>query len=186
MERIEAIDTYLFILINQGIANPLFDLLMPLVTEKWNYLVPSVFGLIIMVIYERDRRRLILFLSLLTVGVGVVDLFGMALKEAFQRLRPCQIQEVRLLGGCTDSFSMPSSHAVNAFFIATLLSFRYRRLWVPFITVALLVALSRVYIGVHYPSDVVVGGLIGLLWALLFSWLEVRLDTILFRRVSSA
>jgi len=78
---------------------------------------------------------------------------------------------VRLLVGCTDSPSFPSNHAVNATVLATLVTLSMPRLWFPVIVLAILVGYSRVYVGVHYPLDVLLGGLLGLVVALVLSWI---------------
>jgi undecaprenyl-diphosphatase len=72
--------------------------------------------------------------------------------------------------------SFPSSHAVNNFAAATLFSYYYRRWTWAFVTYASLVAVSRPYVGVHYPSDALGGAVIGILVCivLLFLWLQIE------------
>jgi undecaprenyl-diphosphatase len=94
------------------------------------------------------------------------------LKALFQRPRPCHlvdgipaVEHVRLLVDCGGGYSFPSSHAVNNFAAATLLSFFYRRWRWAFFLFAALMALSRPYVGAHYPSDIVAGAMVGVLCA---------------------
>ncbi len=181
MEVIRALDERLFFLINRDTANPLFDLVMPFVTEKDHLIIPAIIGLFLMVALERERRKVLLFLSIFFLGLAVADQTGSILKDIFQRVRPCRIYDVRLLSGCTTSYSMPSSHALNAFFGAAFLSGRYRRLSIPFFALAFLIAYSRVYVGVHYPGDVVVGSLIGLLMGLLLVFLHRKVESLFFK-----
>jgi len=101
------------------------------------------------------------------------QLSSSVLKQLFDRARPCHtvngipiVPEVRLLVGCGSGRSFPSSHAVNNFAVATLFVMYYRRWGWAFFTWASLVALSRVAIGVHYPSDILGGALIGVILAL--------------------
>jgi undecaprenyl-diphosphatase len=89
------------------------------------------------------------------------------LKPLFARPRPCHVLEhVRLLVGCGGAYGFPSNHACNFFGTATFFFYFYRKTgWVMFAP-AILIGWSRVYVGVHYPSDAVGGALWGILLAL--------------------
>jgi membrane-associated phospholipid phosphatase len=76
------------------------------------------------------------------------------------------LANVRLLVGCTTLPSFPSNHAVNASALATLAVLYRPRLWLPTTLLALVVGYSRVYVGVHYPLDVLAGGVLGIVVAL--------------------
>jgi undecaprenyl-diphosphatase len=78
------------------------------------------------------------------------------------------LEAVRLLVGCTHSLSFPSSHAANISAQALLFAYLYRPLVFPLFLVAAAVGYSRVYVGVHYPSDVAGGVLVGLITAAVF------------------
>jgi undecaprenyl-diphosphatase len=86
------------------------------------------------------------------------------------------VPDIRLLVGCGGGYSFPSSHAVNNFGVATLLALYYRRAapWV--FGWAVLVALSRPAVGVHYPSDAAAGAAVGLAlgYLLVLSWTSVQ------------
>ena len=84
------------------------------------------------------------------------------LKEYFARVRPCHaLSDLNLPTGPTGTFSFPSNHALNNFAIAIFFSRFYPKLkWILFVT-ASLVAISRVYLGLHYPSDILGGAVIG-------------------------
>ena len=92
------------------------------------------------------------------------------LKEYFARPRPCNaLTDVLTPLGCTGSFSFPSNHALNNFAAAMFFYRLFPKLkWVLFIT-ASLVAISRVYLGLHYPSDIFGGAVIGLAFGYLFA-----------------
>ena len=102
---------------------------------------------------------------LLVLSIIASDQFSSSvLKNLFARIRPCHaLQGVRLLVDCGSGFSFPSSHAVNNFAGATILSHFYRKYAWGWFSLASLIALSRPYIGVHYPSDIAGGAVIG--WA---------------------
>lgn len=92
------------------------------------------------------------------------------LKELFARARPCNaLTDVLTPLGCTGSFSFPSNHALNNFAAAMFFYRLFPNLkWVFFIT-ASLIAISRVYLGLHYPSDIIGGAIIGTAFGYLFS-----------------
>jgi undecaprenyl-diphosphatase len=117
------------------------------------------------------RVRGLRFLVLAVVSVVVADAIGTHIfKYSFLRARPCIVlEDVRLLVGCTKLPSFPSNHAVNACVLATLTSLYLPRLWLPATALAILVGYSRVYVGVHYPLDVLAGSVLGIVVALAFS-----------------
>ncbi len=155
--------------------NVVFDFLMPLITKK-----PYIFfGLAALPFIFKDRQKTILVLCLCAAGLAVGDASANILKHTFERLRPCQsLDSVRLLVGCGGSFSFPSNHSVNAFVIAAVFSHFFRKAAVPMFGIAAVVALSRVYVGVHYPSDVLAGavwaGLVAGVIVIVHKWSSER------------
>jgi undecaprenyl-diphosphatase len=92
------------------------------------------------------------------------------LKELFERVRPCNVlTDVITPIGCAGGFSFPSNHAMNNFAAAVFLLRLFPTYKWIFLVVAALVSLSRIYLGVHYPSDVIGGALIGVAFGYLFS-----------------
>ena len=154
-------DVKVFYLINGTLQNGIFDLLMPILTNLHNWRVPLGGVWIALIIKGGKRERWI-------AGTAVLALFlsdqlsSHFLKPLLSRVRPCHVLSgVRLLVGCPHSYSLPSSHAANCFSIATLFSLEYRRVVLPLMGVALLISYSRIYVGVHYPFDVLSGALLG-------------------------
>ncbi|MGB9701918.1 MAG: phosphatase PAP2 family protein [Candidatus Kapaibacteriota bacterium] len=162
MELFQSIDIYFFKIINISFANPFFDWLMPIITNQHNW-NPIYLFLILFLIVKYKKKGVIIVL-LLIIAVGLTDLISShIIKEIFQRLRPCWTQtEIHLLVPCGAGKSFPSSHAANNFALAYILSYFFKQnKWI-FYILATLVAYSRVAVGVHYPSDVIGGALLGL------------------------
>jgi undecaprenyl-diphosphatase len=99
------------------------------------------------------------------------------LKELFERVRPCNaLADVITPIGCAGGFSFPSNHAINNFAAAVfLLRIFPAYKWI-FLVVAALVSISRIYLGVHYPSDVIGGALIGAGFGYLFSIATIKVE----------
>ncbi len=171
-----AIDRWLFVLINERLANPVFDLLMPPFTD-WNKTVIGwgIFVLLWLLLVIRGGKRGRIVGILVVLLVVASDLISSSMiKMIFERARPCHVingapvvPDIHLLVPCGGGYSFPSSHAVNNFALATFLSFYYRRWRWIFFTYAGLIAMSRVWVGVHYPSDIAAGAVIGALFAFL-------------------
>jgi len=118
--------------------------------------------LIVIPVFSRESRKGLQVLGLCLLALAIADSSANILKHLFERPRPCRIlEDVRLLVGCGRSFSFPSNHAVNAFAVAATFSHFYRKAALPMLFIAFLIAFSRIYVGVHYPSDVIAGALWG-------------------------
>src|SRR3972149_5387557 len=167
MDAITRFDIELFRLINSVWTSPFLDSFMVYVTSKMNFLGAIIVAAVLIWILGKRQDRL--GLVILVAVVLLSDFASNTFKHLFERIRPCSAFEgVRLLVGCGGSFSMPSGHATNIFAAMVFLSARYRRFWPAFIFIAFVVAYSRVYVRVHFPSDVIAGAFLGRVIALLF------------------
>jgi undecaprenyl-diphosphatase len=162
-------DERIFRLLNGNRLHPILDHLLPFATDAGNFILPFVAVAIVIVLVGRVRG--IRFLVLAVVSVVVADAIGTHIfKYSFLRARPCIVLgDIRLLVGCTKLPSFPSNHAVNASVLATLTCLYMPRLWLPATVLAILIGYSRVYVGVHYPLDVLAGSVLGVVVALAFS-----------------
>lgn len=132
-------------------------------------------GLATLLLILRFRRQGMLTAAMTWLALGITDGVGhWLLKPLLHRTRPCYALEAgtfRQLLPAGHSGSVPSLHAANAFAFALLLTLQWPALGVPSCALALLIAVSRVYVGVHWPSDVVAGAILGsavslLIWRL--------------------
>ncbi len=156
------IDTTLFFFLNTSIANAFLDWLMPIVTNKRNLYWPG--GLLALWLLFKGGRDGHITLALVVLAIIFADqLTSSFLKPFTERLRPCKALEgFRLLTHCGSWYGFPSSHAANSAAVATVLSGFFRRGRWPLAILAITIGFSRIYVGVHYPSDVLVGWGIGL------------------------
>jgi undecaprenyl-diphosphatase len=158
-------DTALFYLVNGYGQNSFFDWFMPFMTELKNFTYVLI-ALGVWILW-RERKAGLIFLLFTGLTLTITDqLSSHVLKEIIGRVRPCHVLEnVHMLTDCNTSYSFPSSHAVNIFAAALFLAQPLGRAGPVFFGIAAIVAYSRVYIGIHYPFDVVGGAVIGLLIA---------------------
>ncbi|HVY69961.1 MAG TPA: glycosyltransferase family 39 protein [Verrucomicrobiae bacterium] len=170
MDWLQSFDASLFRFINRDLSNPLLDAVMPLFSSNPLF-IPALGLLAIWILWKGDRHsRLCLVVTLAILTLGNLLVCG-PLKDAINRPRPfVSIPEARVLIGRGGSGSMPSSHAFNWFAAATVVGVYYRRSRRILLPLAALVAFSRVYDGVHYPSDVAVAALLGAGFATLTVW----------------
>lgn len=161
-EFIQSWDVALFRFINDGLANTVFDAVMPFITEVKHF-YPLYALLFILLLWKGGKAGRWCAL-LLALAVLIADpLSSRVIKEEVARTRPCrELTDVRLLVGCGGGKSFPSSHAVNNFAGLVVFGWFFRR-WVWWwLAMALVVGFSRIYVGVHYPFDVLGGALIGM------------------------
>jgi undecaprenyl-diphosphatase len=160
-----SLDVALFHLINGQGHNYFFDWLMPFITDLKNftYVLP-VLGLWVLV---RQKKAGIVFLVFVGLTLAITDQFSShLLKGLVGRIRPCHVLEgVHMLTDCNTSYSFPSSHAVNIFAAVFFLSQPFKGFSPLFYGMAAAVGYSRIYLGIHYPFDVIGGAGIGLLIA---------------------
>lgn len=157
------LDRELFLFFNLKLQNRFFDFLMPFITEFKNWRILFFLIMLAMLIFGRKKERIAVVLLLIVLAVADSSV-NLLLKSWIGRVRPCNVfPQVHLLAGCSHSGSFPSSHAANIFAAGTILTFFYRRVWLIWLAIAVTVSFSRIYVGVHYPLDVVGGAFYGIL-----------------------
>lgn len=174
MEYLIKIDKAIFYFINKTLQNTFFDWLMPFITDFGNFKIPIIIGALLLFILGKKKERV--FIVLLIVSILIADFIAVQFfKKIFMRVRPCNaLPDVHLLVGCTGSYSFLSAHAVNITIFAGLTSYKYRFMIIPSIITAAAVCFSRVYVGVHYPFDVLGGAVVGVLVSIGVIYLDSR------------
>ncbi|MFA4840034.1 MAG: phosphatase PAP2 family protein [Candidatus Neomarinimicrobiota bacterium] len=176
METILRLDTAVFYFLNVKIANALFDRIMPVLTNIV-FLFSIFFVLaVILLIFGNKKIRLAIVISILAVGTSDF-ICARVVKPAFKRIRPSRsLENVHLLVKRGGKYGFPSNHAANVSAGMFVLSFFFRKYRYAFLTFALMIAFTRVYVGVHFPLDVLAGLLLGVLFALFWIgvWTFVR------------
>ncbi|MCL4180112.1 MAG: glycosyltransferase family 39 protein [Verrucomicrobia bacterium] len=177
-----SIDLACFRWINQTLSNPACDLLMPLFSDSKLILLPALVAVPFMLWLGNARLRACLLFAIAAVVLGESLVIG-PLKQAIRRPRPADLlPETRLLVGQGKPRSMPSGHAANSFTVVAVMVWFYRRKALVLLPVAGAIAISRVYNGAHFPSDVLVGAILGTACAGLTIWGADRLWAGLGRR----
>jgi undecaprenyl-diphosphatase len=165
LKNLIQLDSALFYFFNVKLQNGIFDFLMPILTNLDYWRIPLGLMAVLLLIFGKKKGRIAVLL--LVLGITLSDqVCNNLLKPLVGRIRPCNVLEnVHLLVNCTKAYSFPSSHAMNIFTGATLLSFSYRKIKVILFVIATLVSYSRIYVGVHYPFDVLAGVILGIFCA---------------------
>ena len=164
------LDTELFLFLNKLHADWL-DPIMIFISGKITWL-PFYLVLLFLVIKNYKKQSILIIISVILLIICSDQISSSVFKPIFERPRPCHNEAIKDLvylptGHCGGVYGFISSHACNAFalavFITHILKKYYNKIaWVMFIW-ASLVAYSRIYMGVHYPGDTVVGAAVGIL-----------------------
>lgn len=183
-------DEYLLLLLNQTLATPWLDVFFAWISQHRFFSTPLL--LLVLAFFAWRFGRDGVRFWLLTIGLIILgDQLGGLLKYLSAQPRPCAalgetVRQVDTLFdiNCSRRLNgMPSNHALNFFLFTVFTGYVLRwRAWLwGFGTVAVLVALSRVYLGVHYPSQILAGGLLGAALGLLAGWWGVARLAVLQR-----
>jgi len=187
MHALQSLDERLFVLINQQLSADWLDGIMSLASHHYFWI--PVYALLVWWMWKRYQGLIWLPLLSVLLVFGFSDSFSSrVLKPGVARERPFLNEKLhaRLPDGPAGSkHGFVSSHAANTFgiytFAALALGFK-RRKWMVFLGIAALVSYSRVYLGVHYPGDVLSGALLGVLIAVLVYRGMRKLELRLFKR----
>lgn len=159
MEKILNIDNFILEFIRFNIQNNILDKIMPLITKLGDMSILWLIISFIFLINKTYRKYGILIIASLILCIVVCNLI---MKPLFARVRPCDANSImNLLISRPKDFSFPSGHTMSSFAAATIIFSANTKLGVLSLLIATLIGFSRLYLYVHYPSDVLVGLFMG-------------------------
>ena len=167
-EWLDHIDKVLFTLIQHDSDHAVLDIVAPILRDPYTWIPFYVFMLYYSLRYAKGQAWTFIALSLLTFAI-TDSLTAQIMKPFFGRLRPCHepdmAQTIRMLVDCGGLYSMPSSHAANHFGLAAFWYFAIRtmggRKWWGLYVWAAAICYAQIYVGKHYPFDILVGSCTG-------------------------
>lgn len=168
IDQLVQFDRDLFFAINNGLSNGFFDWLMPILRDRYTWVLLYLFIIVFSIKnYGKQGFIMILFLAM---TFGISDFISSSIiKPNVQRLRPCNETEIKTkvnnLVDCGTGYSFPSSHATNHFAIAVFLIMMFYHKWKIILPIGILwaasISFAQIYVGVHYPIDILTGSLLG-------------------------
>lgn len=162
---IESLDQQFFLFLN-SLNSPFWDTVMFAISGKLIWLPLYLFILIFLGI--KYKRKFLIILLFIILAATLADQGSVLIKNLVERLRPCHEPSLEGLvhmvnGECGGLYSFVSSHATNSFNVAVLSMLFIKKRWftISIIIWATIVGYSRIYLGVHYPGDVICGSILG-------------------------
>jgi len=170
LDKIIQFDQDFFLAINQGLSNPVFDWLLPILRNPYTWSPLYLFLIIFFIKHYGKVGVLIVACTLATFGISDATSSHL-IKKTVKRVRPCNDvvfkNEVNLRARCGSGYSFTSSHATNHFAMAFFWIVLFRRKWRHTLWLCILwaasIAFSQIYVGVHYPLDILCGAILGML-----------------------
>ena len=178
IEKIKILDHAALNWIHTYLSNPILDRIMPFITNEDNWIIPILLLIIFLSAGAQKKGRITL--CLLIVSLSLTDIMcAQYIKPFIERVRPSHLdlEGINLLVKKGGKWSMPSNHSANMCAFSVILSYFYNRFKPLLFSLACAIAFSRVYVGVHFPGDVIIGGAIGYMisWFILSLWIRVKL-----------
>ena len=171
-------DQDLFNLINNRLDNPFFDAFMPVL--RISYIWAPFYLFILVFVSVNYKKKGFWWIILFLCTVALADMVGTnVFKHNLHRIRPCNTSGIfphlRLLVICPSGYGFTSNHAANHFGMATFIFLTFRHVFKKWIWLIFLwagaICYAQVYVGVHYPGDILGGALLGILFASLTSYI---------------
>lgn len=178
LQKLQQWDETFFTAINSGTANPFFDILMPFL--RISYVWAPLYLFIIVFLIHNYKLKGLWWIVFFLATVSMADMVGTnVFKHNFLRVRPCNTPELfpnlRLLVVCPSGYGFTSNHAANHFGMATFIFLTFRHIFKRWTLIAFVwagaICYAQVYVGVHYPGDILGGAALGIIFAFLTSYL---------------
>lgn len=168
-------DMQLFEFINSGLTNPVFDFVLTPIRNKYIW-IPFYIFILAFVGFNYKENKLYFYLFAALTIITSDQMSSNLIKKTVKRTRPCneiQLEQVVIERvHCSSGYSFTSSHATNHFAVATFLFLSlYRYLFIfrwPILAWAGIIAFAQIYVGVHYPIDILCGTILGIIIGYIF------------------
>lgn len=184
IEWITNIDLSILEFIQKNIRCDFLDAIVPPITHLAEKGIFWIAVALILICFKKTRKTGFMVGAALLIGLA---LGNGVLKNVVGRIRPYDLDgslltEADLLVSGLSDFSFPSGHTLASFEAATVLLIRDKRMGIPALVLAILIALTRLYLYVHYPTDVIAGVIFGIAFAVLGVFVVNRIYKALSRR----
>lgn len=158
-------------------SNSFLDWFMPLVTNQDNWTIPVILFWLWLMIFQGKRGRIAAVLILIAITISD-SIAAQIIKPWIGRIRPSHaiIDNINLLVPRGGTYGFVSNHATTTMTAAVIVGYFYEK-WKPYaLGISLMIGLSRIYVGVHYPADVIGGWLFGFViaWLVISLWILVK------------
>ncbi len=182
----------IFLFFHKTLSNNFLDFLMVFFTKRgWIFWLPVFLYMIFKYLKTKDYKFIAYFTLTITLGVFISDWFSLEIKNLIQRIRPCWTEDFRGVVGCTHSYSFPSNHATNALSFSTILilflknkfiNIRLKKtLYFYILLIALIICISKLYLGVHWLTDVLGGAVLGIMFGFFVFYITTQINS--FKKV---
>ena len=185
MDAITQFDMNILHAIHENLSGGFMDFIMPIITMFGEYGLFWIAISVVLIIIKKTRRCGVTACGAILTSFIIGNIL---LKHIFARSRPCWLEPdyLTMLVAVPKDFSFPSGHSMISFTVATVLFLYNKKIGIPALVLAALIAFSRLYLFVHFPTDVLVGTLMGIGFGILAYFVVKKIaDNIRRKKVSS-
>lgn len=177
IDSLNALEIHVLDFIRNNLSNPIFDTVMPFISSLCNHGEVWIVLSLVLLIFKQTRRSGVVMAFALIFGLVIGNL---TLKPLIHRIRPYDFADAYIIVDRLSDFSFPSGHTLASFEGAAALMYTKSKLRIPALCLAFVIAFSRLYLYVHYPTDIIASIILGTL----FAYLSLKLTDYLYNRKS--